>query len=697
MRHYRRIAAILLTVSMTAGVIMPAAAGEITDEYDQTYAEVSVDDSYQEDGAYPAGESLQDLPPDIAQDGLSTGEITDPQTAAEGTVDEYADPQMPAEGTVDGYADLQMPAEGTVDGYVDPQIPAEGTADAGGELDVPAEDLAVEAADPQVPALTPDEPATDELLPEENLISDEPVTDSAAEEASLTEDAEGTESVEDVLEEEEAPSEDEELIEEEISDETEQQTGEENQADPEKIEESAPTSDTENDKVASVGATSQEPHWELIGKHYFWIQEDGTVLKKGGWRVLNGERYFLAYKSGRRWSGWLTTKGKTYYLDPETGILAVGKTKIGKYWYYFKEDGRIPGEMLTGLIAANGKKMFAKSKGKLVVGWRNVKGKKYYFNEEAEAVGGWQTIDGIKYFFDTKQFYIRKGWLKRGSKTYYLLKNGTPKTGTATIGGKKYYFRKSGTMYTGWKTIKNHRYYYGEDGAMLLGLGTVDGVTYLFHPTYGFVQTGWRTIDENRYFFGPDGAMVTGLATIDGQMYLFQEDGILITGRPAYKINGTYYRIGEDGAAVQLTKRVEILAAERLDALGWSLPAAFEWAASMTYYRGAPEDVPSGYSAAEFYAEYGFEHGYGHCYMMASVFYEMASMLGYRVKFLKGYVPSSRGGAATHGWVEIYYNGAWYVCDPNFTYNTGRSGYMINYGWSGTWRYVDYYVASTNF
>lgn len=671
MRQYRRIAAILLTVSMTAGLIVPTAAGEIIDDYEQTIAEVSVDDSYQEGDAEPAGESYQDSSLDSTLDVFSTGEITDPQ----------------------------MPVEGIAGEYADPQAPVEGTADVSGDLDIPVDNTAAEAPEESIDPLTTDivpaEPVTDALLPEGEILPDELASDPLEEEPALTEDIEGAESGEEMLEEEDL-SENEELIEEVLSEETEQQSEEEK---PEKIEESAPTSDTENDKVEAVGATEtvQEPHWELIGKNYYWIQEDGTVLKKGGWRVLNGERYFLAYKSGRRWSGWLTTKGKTYYLDPETGILAVGKTKIGKYWYYFKENGKIPGEMLTGLIAANGKKMYAKSKGKLAVGWRNVKGKKYYFNEEAEAVGGWQTIDGVKYFFDTKQFYIRKGWLKRGSKTYYLLKDGTPKTGTATINGKKYYFRKSGTMYTGWKTRKNHRYYYGEDGAMLLGLSTVDGVTYLFHPTYGYVLTGWRTIGENRYFFGDEGAMVTGLATINGQMYLFQEDGILTTGKPAYKINGTYYRIGDDGAAVQLTKRVEILAAERLDALGWSLPAAFEWASSMTYYRGAPEDVPSGYSAAEFYAEYGFEHGYGHCYMMASVFYEMASMLGYRVKFLKGYVPSSSGGASTHGWVEIYYNGAWYVCDPNFTYNTGRSGYMINYGWSGTWRYVNYYVASTNF
>ena len=388
---------------------------------------------------------------------------------------------------------------------------------------------------------------------------------------------------------------------------------------------------------ASAAESAQAPHWEKIGRRFYWIQEDGTVLKKGGWHVLDGERYFLAYKSGRRWEGWLTTKGKKYYFEPETGILVTGKAQIGKSWYYFQEDGKRPGAMLTGLIIANGKKMYAKSSGKLISGWRNVKGKKYYFDAEREAVAGWQKINGKQYYFDEEQFYLRKGWLKQGEKVYYLRKDGTP--------------------------IK-----------------------------------GWAEIKGNRYFFSSKGTMVTGLKSIQGKRYLFNTDGVLMTGRHAYSVNGKYYRVNEDGTATPLTKKVEIYAARQLDELGWSLPEAFLWATRLDFYNGAPEDVPSGYSSqAEFYAEYGFENKRGHCYVLASVFYEMASMLGYRVRFIKGYVPSSRGGLATHGWVEIYYNGGWYVCDVSFQRSYHRSGYMINYGDAGTWRYSDYHVADQNF
>jgi hypothetical protein len=33
---------------------------------------------------------------------------------------------------------------------------------------------------------------------------------------------------------------------------------------------------------ASAAESAQAPHWEKIGRRFYWIQEDGTVLKKGG-------------------------------------------------------------------------------------------------------------------------------------------------------------------------------------------------------------------------------------------------------------------------------------------------------------------------------------------------------------------------------------------------------------------------------
>lgn len=76
---------------------------------------------------------------------------------------------------------------------------------------------------------------------------------------------------------------------------------------------------------------------------------------------------------------------------------------------------------------------------------------------------------------------------------------------------------------------------------------------------------------------------------------------------------------------------------------------------------------------------------------MAGTFYHMAGLLGYEVHQVNGFVPLSYEEMRAHSWVEIVVNGSTYVCDPNFTYSTGKNGYMINYGQAGTWRYAGYH------
>ncbi|MGI6205286.1 MAG: S-layer homology domain-containing protein [Anaerovoracaceae bacterium] len=131
-----------------------------------------------------------------------------------------------------------------------------------------------------------------------------------------------------------------------------------------------------------------------------------------------------------------------------------------------------------------------------------------------------------------------------------------------------------------------------------------------------------------------------------------------------------------------------------LDEVGHSLRAAFNWSASMTYYghnRYMPDTAAPG---IEWYANYGFTNKRGNCYVMASTFYEMAVNLGYKPRQMSGKVPLRVGGLGPHSWVEITINGTNYVFDPDFTEETGRNGYMIHYGQSGTWRYQSYSAMS---
>jgi hypothetical protein len=89
----------------------------------------------------------------------------------------------------------------------------------------------------------------------------------------------------------------------------------------------------------------------------------------------------------------------------------------------------------------------------------------------------------------------------------------------------------------------------------------------------------------------------------------------------------------------------------------------------------------------EWYADFGFTNYKGNCYVMASVFYRMAKLLGYDAYQISGSVPLLAGGYGPHSWVEIKIDGKTYVYDPDFTNETGRNGYKISYGQSGTWRY----------
>lgn len=129
------------------------------------------------------------------------------------------------------------------------------------------------------------------------------------------------------------------------------------------------------------------------------------------------------------------------------------------------------------------------------------------------------------------------------------------------------------------------------------------------------------------------------------------------------------------------------LAAAKLDEVGWDLKAAFNASASIPYY-GHTADMPQDdKTTMEWYAEYGFVNGKGNCYVMAAMFCEMAKTLGYDAHLISGKVPLWNGGWGPHSWVEVIIDGVVYVCDPDFTNETGSNGYLIQYGQSGTWRY----------
>ncbi len=132
-------------------------------------------------------------------------------------------------------------------------------------------------------------------------------------------------------------------------------------------------------------------------------------------------------------------------------------------------------------------------------------------------------------------------------------------------------------------------------------------------------------------------------------------------------------------------------AAEILSSLNWDINKAFNWSAGLTYYGHGKKDMPEvADPGTNWFANYGYDNRKGNCFVMAATFFQFARLCGYAPRQMVGMVPSRKGGLTIHSWVEIDVDGKTYVYDPDFQMNRGTSGFKLQYGQKGTWRYTDY-------
>ena len=182
----------------------------------------------------------------------------------------------------------------------------------------------------------------------------------------------------------------------------------------------------------------------------------------------------------------------------------------------------------------------------------------------------------------------------------------------------------------------------------------------------------------------------------------YQKNGIVANRKGRWyvrkgRVRGDFTGKKKIGKFTYTIKKGKVLwiyekAARRLNRIGHSLKAAFRWSAGMRYFGHNSQMPSSPKKGVNWFANYGFKHHKGNCYVMACTFYQMAIELGYDARVMTGKVPLRRGGLGPHSWVEIKIRGRRYVFDPNYTNETGRNGYKIYYGKSGTWRYQSYRV-----
>ena len=489
---------------------------------------------------------------------------------------------------------------------------------------------------------------------------------------------------------------------------------------------------------AKPGVMLKSTKQTIDGAVYFFA-ESGAMLT--GW-VLRPEGWYYASGSGAMVTGWLLLGRTWYYLDGGNeeypGLMLANCSKeIGGAKYFFDGSGAMP----TGWVLRPEGWYYTNGSGAMVTGWLLLGSTWYYLNGGNEEYPGLmyancgQEIDGAKYFFDGNGA-MGTGWVLRPEGWYYASGSGAMITGWIRLGGLRYYldggneeypglmlvncekeidgkvytFTGSGAMRAGWfQDEAGAWYYYDENsGDQVSGWKKVGGIWYYLDPENEnkMYANGWKVIDGQWYFLQGSGAMATNWLLLGSDWYYLGADGAMKTGWQMvggrwyymYTANDPHggsegvmaknttidgYPLSSDGA---LYSEVELMAKNVLDRVGWNLRAAFNYSAGLTYYRMTASPSPG----SEWFAKYGFQNGKGNCYVMAATFCYMARLLGYDAHQMAGMVPRRGGGVTPHSWCEVRIGGTTYVFDPNFTNETGRNGYQISYGTSGTWMYSSY-------
>lgn len=268
----------------------------------------------------------------------------------------------------------------------------------------------------------------------------------------------------------------------------------------------------------------------LLSAAFFTTDVHAAV--KNGFYTKSGKTYY--YQSGKKYTGWLTLKGKRYYFFRNTGEMARGwvKNPSGQKYYFYKKTG----VMATGFVknAKGNYYYFDKKTGLMTTGWFvNEKNQKRYFLKNGVMVTGLvKQSDGTYRYFDKKSGIMATGWKTYPNGKRYFARNGVMATGyiKAPNGKLRYFFKNTGFMATGFLKAPNGKYrYFDQDGFLTKGWVTVKGKKYYLDQNY-FRVTGFKKIGGKKYYFNSNGIMQTGFVKISGNKYYFNSSGVMKTG-----------------------------------------------------------------------------------------------------------------------------------------------------------------------
>ena len=271
------------------------------------------------------------------------------------------------------------------------------------------------------------------------------------------------------------------------------------------------------------------------GKDYL-VDASGKVITGTGWKLLDGDYYFLN-SDYSVYYGLLTVGGQKYYCQPvmfHSGVIAIGGTS-----YKAGASGALVALSTDGFYhTADGS--FYVSGGKVLKNtWKSINNCWYYFGSNGYAYSGdICRINNVDYIFREDGVMASSAFVTLGGETYYANAAGNPVTGEQPINGKWYFFDESGYLTSARIKTANGVSVYADNGEYV---GTVSG-------------SGWKSLN-GKYYYVSEGELVRDeKMTIGGIDYIFNNDGEMYENAIVewYDIRyGTNYYYCAAGGAVQ--------------------------------------------------------------------------------------------------------------------------------------------------
>lgn len=158
---------------------------------------------------------------------------------------------------------------------------------------------------------------------------------------------------------------------------------------------------------------------------YSWVQDES-----GNWLYCDAQSNLYA--------GWLKYGGAWYWLNPETGVMAVGVVEIDGMGYHFAQSGA------------------------LTYGWEFDNGSWYCSNGSGVLVNGWYSYNGGWYYFQEGTYAMYEGMIDFGGQLYWLKPSasGRMAVGWELIDGNWYHFNGSGCADSAWLEDGGDWYYF---------------------------------------------------------------------------------------------------------------------------------------------------------------------------------------------------------------------------------------------